>query len=91
MCQHGNMNIRVNFNQSFVGALHARGHNKDYRRPPCMMAGNGSSQISLSVDLFAMPDSPDYCGIVVNNVSPPPRVTQPPNLRTNKSYPRAPF
>jgi hypothetical protein len=67
MCKPGFMNIRVNFNQSFVGAIHARGHNKDYRRPPCMVAGNGSNHITLSVDLFAMPDSPDYCGIVVNN------------------------
>ncbi|XP_008215027.1 uncharacterized protein LOC100117022 isoform X1 [Nasonia vitripennis] len=67
MCQTGRMNIRVNFNQSFVGAVHARGHNKDYRRPPCMIAGDGSNNITLSVDLFAMPDSHDFCGIVVNN------------------------
>ena len=71
MCQPGYMNIRVNFNQSFVGAVHARGHNKDYRKPPCMVAGNGSNHVTLSVDLYALPDSSDYCGIVVNNVSIP--------------------
>ncbi|KAJ8687595.1 hypothetical protein QAD02_023389 [Eretmocerus hayati] len=67
MCQTGLMNIRVSFNQSFVGAVHSRGQNKDFRRPPCMVAGNGSNQINLKVDLYAMPDSPEYCGIIVNN------------------------
>ncbi|XP_058798465.1 uncharacterized protein LOC131668373 [Phymastichus coffea] len=66
-CLPGTMNIRVNFNHSFVGALHSRGHGKDFRKPPCMVGGNGSSSITLSVDLFAMPESPEYCGIVVNN------------------------
>ncbi|XP_014211259.1 uncharacterized protein LOC106641366 [Copidosoma floridanum] len=67
MCQPGFMNIRVNFNQSFVGAVHARGHKGDFRKPPCMVAGNGSQQVTLTVDLFAVPDSTEYCGIVVNN------------------------
>ncbi|XP_014226893.1 uncharacterized protein LOC106652449 isoform X1 [Trichogramma pretiosum] len=67
MCKPGFMNIRVNFNQSFVGTVHSRGYNKDYRRPPCMATGNASNSINLKIDLFAIPDSPEYCGIVVNN------------------------
>ena len=65
MCQPGLMNIRVNFNQSFVGAVHAR----DHRRQPCMVFGNGSNQTTLSIDLFAQPGTNEHCGYVLNNVS----------------------
>lgn len=59
------MTIRVNLNDSFVGALHAR----DYRTPGCMMAGNGSSQVTLGINLLAPNGAPDYCGVLVNNVN----------------------
>lgn len=63
-CKGGYMTIRVNMNDSFVGALHAR----DYRTPGCMMAGNGSSQVTLGINLLAPYGAPDYCGVLVNNV-----------------------
>lgn len=59
------MTIRVNLNQSFVGAVHAR----DHRTPQCMVSGNGSTHATLGINLFAASDSPEYCGVLVNNVS----------------------
>lgn len=66
-CKGGHMTIRVNLNQSFVGAVHAR----DHRTPQCMVSGNGSTHATLGINLFAANDSPEYCGVLVNNVSPP--------------------
>lgn len=59
------MNIRVNFNSTFSGAVHAR----DYRTPSCMVYGDGSKSVSLDINLLAQPGAPDYCGLLVNNVS----------------------
>lgn len=58
------MTIHVNLNQSFVGAVHAR----DFRTPQCMVPGNGSNHATLGINLFASKGSPDYCGVLVNNV-----------------------
>ncbi|KAK0177322.1 hypothetical protein PV328_001390 [Microctonus aethiopoides] len=62
-CKAGYMTIRVNINDSFVGAVHAR----DYRTPQCMVAGNGSKQMTLGINLLAPQGSPDYCGVLVND------------------------
>ncbi|KAL2742516.1 hypothetical protein V1477_010145 [Vespula maculifrons] len=62
-CKAGYMTIRVNLNQSFVGAVHAR----DYRRPQCMVPGNGSTHATLGINLLAPEGAPDYCGVLVNN------------------------
>lgn len=59
------MTIRVNLNDSFVGALHAR----DYRTTQCMTSGNGSKQATLGINLLAPHGAPDFCGILINNVS----------------------
>lgn len=64
-CKSGHMTIRVNLNQSFVGAVHAR----DFRTPQCMAPGNGSTHATLAINLLAPKGSPDYCGVLVNNVS----------------------
>lgn len=66
-CKSGHMTIRVNLNQSFVGAVHAR----DFRTPQCMAPGNGSTHATLAINLLAPKGSPDYCGVLVNNVSYP--------------------
>lgn len=63
-CKAGHMTIHVNLNQSFVGAVHAR----DFRTPQCMVPGNGSNHATLGINLFASKGSPDYCGVLVNNV-----------------------
>ncbi|KAF5307894.1 hypothetical protein FQR65_LT06461 [Abscondita terminalis] len=62
-CKTGHMNIRVAFNNSFSGAVHAR----EYRTPACMVQGDGSKLVSLEINLFANQDSPEYCGLLVNN------------------------
>ncbi|XP_012216844.1 uncharacterized protein [Linepithema humile] len=62
-CKGGYMTIRVNLNQSFVGAVHAR----DHRTPQCMVSGNGTTHATLGINLFASKDSPEYCGVLVNN------------------------
>ncbi|CAG9854250.1 unnamed protein product [Phyllotreta striolata] len=62
-CKGSHMNIRVNFNNSFTGAIHAR----DFRTPACMTYGDGSKHASLDINLRAQIGSPDYCGLFVNN------------------------
>lgn len=64
-CKAGVMNIKVAFNNSYAGAVHAR----DFRTPQCMHFGDGSKQLSLSLNLLAKEGHPDYCGILVHNVS----------------------
>lgn len=59
------MNIKVAFNNTYAGAIHAR----DFRTPQCMHFGDGSKQVSLSLNLLAKDGHPDYCGILVHNVS----------------------
>ncbi|XP_046421223.1 uncharacterized protein LOC124180149 isoform X1 [Neodiprion fabricii] len=62
-CKDGYMTIRMNVNQSFIGALHA----KDHRTPQCMVLGNGTNHVTLGINLLAPPGAPDYCGVLVNN------------------------
>ncbi|XP_065162928.1 uncharacterized protein [Atheta coriaria] len=57
------MSIKVAFNGSFYGAVHAR----DYRTPACMTHGDGGRQIALDINLLAAHSAPDYCGLLVNN------------------------
>lgn len=59
------MTIRVALNQSFTGAVHAR----DFRTPDCMAYGNGTRNVVMHINLLATPGSPDYCGVLVINVS----------------------
>lgn len=59
------MNIKVAFNNSYAGAIHAR----DFRTPQCMQFGDGSNTVTLSLNLLAREGHTDYCGILVHNVS----------------------
>ncbi|GJQ80388.1 hypothetical protein Trydic_g12249 [Trypoxylus dichotomus] len=62
-CKSGHMSIKVAFNSSFMGAVHAR----DYRTQACMVYGDGGTLVSLDINLLAMRNTPDYCGVLVNN------------------------
>ncbi|KAG5877007.1 hypothetical protein JTB14_019182 [Gonioctena quinquepunctata] len=62
-CKGGHMNIKVNFNGSFTGTVHAR----DFRTPACMKNGDGSKSVNLDINLSAQSGAPDYCGLLVNN------------------------
>ncbi|XP_044260971.1 uncharacterized protein LOC123008951 isoform X2 [Tribolium madens] len=62
-CKAGHMNIRVAFNNSFSGAVHAR----DYRTPACMVHGDGGKVVTLDINLMAQQGASDYCGLLVNN------------------------
>lgn len=64
-CKAGHMNIKVAFNSSFYGAVHAR----DHRSSACMTHGDGSKLVSLDINLLAVNGAPDYCGLLLNNVS----------------------
>lgn len=59
------MHIKVNFNNSFYGTIHAR----DYRTGACMSVGDGSKSVTLNISLLAPPGSSEYCGLLANNVS----------------------
>lgn len=58
-CKTGVMNIKVAFNNSYTGAIHAR----DYRTSQCMQFGDGTNQITLSLNLLAREGHQDYCGM----------------------------
>ncbi|KAK9890791.1 hypothetical protein WA026_012134 [Henosepilachna vigintioctopunctata] len=62
-CKQGHMSIKVEFNNSFSGAVHAR----DFRTPACMSHGDGSKVVTFDINLVAQPGSADYCGLLVNN------------------------
>lgn len=64
-CKAGIMNIKVSFMGSFSGAVHAR----DHRTANCMVFGNGSSTVGLSLNLVAKKDQSDFCGILVSNTN----------------------
>lgn len=64
-CKTGTMNIRIAFNGSYNGAVHAR----DFRTKNCMEFGDGSNSVRLSLNLLSRHGHPDYCGILVHNVS----------------------
>lgn len=59
------MNIRVVFNGTFYGAVHSR----DFRTPACMVHGDGGKVVTLDINIMATHGAPDYCGLLVNNVS----------------------
>ncbi|XP_022909936.2 uncharacterized protein [Onthophagus taurus] len=62
-CKTGHMNIKVAFNSSFLGAVHAR----DFRTPACMVHGDGTNMVTLDINLLATRNTPDFCGILINN------------------------
>ncbi|XP_060648021.1 uncharacterized protein LOC133837688 isoform X1 [Drosophila sulfurigaster albostrigata] len=64
-CKAGTMNIKVKFSSGYTGAVHAR----DHRTQPCMAMGDGSDSVAFSLNLWAKQGAPDYCGILVSNVS----------------------
>lgn len=64
-CKSSIMNIKVAFNNSYHGAIHAR----DFRSAQCMQFGDGSNSVALSLNLLAREGHPDFCGILVHNVS----------------------
>lgn len=59
------MNIKVKMSSGYTGAVHVR----DYRTPGCMAMGDGSDQVTFSLNLWAKQGASDYCGILVSNVS----------------------
>lgn len=59
------MNIKILFANDYGGAVHAR----DFRTPSCMSFGNGTNTVAMSLNLLAKQGSPEYCGILVSNVS----------------------
>ena len=63
-CRAGVMNIEVETNNNFLGAVHAR----DYRRPACTNYGEGTSSTSLKINLLADQNTDQYCGVFVNKV-----------------------
>lgn len=64
-CKAGVMNIKVAFNGSYTGTVHAR----DFRNSNCMVVGDGTSSVSLSLNMLAKQGQTDYCGILVSNVN----------------------
>ncbi|XP_017786591.1 PREDICTED: uncharacterized protein LOC108569516, partial [Nicrophorus vespilloides] len=62
-CKAGHMSIRVGFNSSFYGAVHAR----DFRTPACMTHGDGGKMVNLDINLLAVRATPDFCGLHINN------------------------
>ncbi|XP_066154630.1 uncharacterized protein [Euwallacea fornicatus] len=57
------MHIKVTFNNSFYGTIHAR----DYRTPSCMTVGDGGKTVTLNISLLVPQGSSEYCGLLVNN------------------------
>lgn len=64
-CKSGTMNIKVKFNGPYTGAVHAR----DHRNAACMAMGDSSDAVGFSINLLAKQGAPDYCGVLVSNVS----------------------
>ena len=64
-CRGGVMNIEVETNNNFLGAVHAR----DFRRPACTNYGQGTSSTSLKINLLADKNTDQYCGVFVNKVT----------------------
>ena len=63
-CRAGVMNIKVETNNNFQGAVHAR----DYRRPACTNYGQGTSSTALKINLLADQNTDKYCGVFINKV-----------------------
>ncbi|XP_063883985.1 uncharacterized protein LOC135112996 [Scylla paramamosain] len=65
-CKTGYMQINVNVKDPpFVGAVHSR----DFRKEGCMVVGDGSSHVTLSLPLITDESDPNYCGVRVNKTS----------------------
>lgn len=64
-CKAGTMNIKVKLDGPYTGAVHAR----DHRTPACMAMGDGSDTVAFSINILAKQGAPDYCGVLVSNVS----------------------
>lgn len=56
------MNIKVTFAGAYSGAVHAR----DFRNGHCMVFGNGSVHVAMSLNLVAKQGQSEYCGILVS-------------------------
>ena len=63
-CRAGVMTIRVETQDTFTGAVHAR----DFRRPACTNLGAGTRTTSLDINLLADRNSNNYCGVFINKV-----------------------
>ena len=63
-CRAGVMSIKVETNNNFLGAVHAR----DFRRPACTNYGQGTSSTSLKINLLADQNTDQYCGVFINKV-----------------------
>lgn len=59
------MNIKVGFANAYSGAVHAR----DFRTSDCMVFGNDSTSLTLSLNLVAKQGQSDFCGILVSNAN----------------------
>lgn len=64
-CKAGTMSIKVKMDGPYGGAVHAR----DFRTPSCMAMGDGTDSVAFSLNLLAKQGAPDYCGVLVSNVS----------------------
>ena len=53
------MHITVSYDQPFNGIIHVR----NYRRNPCQTYGNGSLATTLTIDLLAQSNRPNFCGV----------------------------
>ncbi|XP_075678229.1 uncharacterized protein LOC113791970 isoform X2 [Dermatophagoides pteronyssinus] len=58
-CERNLMNIMVTFDQPFNGIVHVR----NFRRNPCQIYGNGSTIVTMTIDLLAPSNRPNFCGI----------------------------
>nr|XP_053652009.1 uncharacterized protein LOC128702021 [Cherax quadricarinatus] len=65
-CKAGYMIINVYVkNHEYRGAVHSR----DFRKPECMVIGDGSNHVTLRLPLITDKDDPSYCGVRVNKTS----------------------
>ena len=63
-CRAGVMTIRVETQDTFTGAVHAR----DFRRPACTNLGAGTRTTNLDINLLADRNSNNFCGVFINKV-----------------------
>lgn len=59
-CERGLMNILISTKQPYYGVIHTR----DFRnKKQCLVQGDGSLNMTFSVNLLAKPNEEGYCGI----------------------------
>ena len=58
-CERNLMHISVATEQPFNGLVHVR----NFRRSPCQTYGNGTLITSLTIDLLAQTNRPNFCGV----------------------------